>query len=239
MVVDIGGVAGIDAHKHVFSVAVLDARGGRCAIESFPTSPDGLADALALLDSVEFAIGRVGVEGSAGLGRHAAAFLAAAGFDVRAVPAKPTAERRRRRRRHKTDPEDAEAIARETLADPDLPAAGKQRRPDPDWDALAAVRNRRKRLINQRLRLRNEAEAVLVSLALTVRAVLPQTSRVRPRLRALQRAAASSIQVAAADRVNLAWLVEAATYARSAAPAPPRPPHHHHHHHHHHRRSAT
>jgi len=185
-------------------------RGGRCAIESFPTSPDGLADALALLDSVEFAIGRVGVEGSAGLGRHVAAFLAAAGFDVRAVPAKPTAERRRRRRRHKTDPEDAEAIARETLADPDLPAAGKQRRPDPDWDALAAVRNRRKRLINQRLRLRNEAEAVLVSLALTVRAVLPQTSRVRPRLRALERAAASSIQVAAADRVNLAWLVEAA-----------------------------
>jgi transposase len=32
---------------------------------------------------------------------------------------------------------------------------------------------------------------------------------VRPRLRALDRGAASSIQVTAADRVNLAWLVEA------------------------------
>ena len=60
---DIDGVAGIDAHKHTFTVAVLDARGGRCGIESFPTSPDGLADALALLDSFGFAIGPIGVEG--------------------------------------------------------------------------------------------------------------------------------------------------------------------------------
>jgi transposase len=51
---------------------------------------------------------------------------------------------------------------------------------------------------------------VLTSLPLTIRAVLPATSRVRPRLRALDRRAASSIQVTAADRVNLAWLVEAA-----------------------------
>jgi transposase len=72
------------------------------------------------------------------------------------------------------------------------------------------VRRRRKSLINQRVRLLNEAEAVLVGLPLTVRAVLPPTSRVRPRLRALDRGVASSIQVTAADRVNLAWLVEAA-----------------------------
>ena len=115
---DIDGVAGIDAHKHTFTVAVLDGRGGRCGIGSFPTSPDGLTDMLALLDSFGFAIGRIGVEGSAGLGRHVAAFLVAAGYDVREVQANRTAERRRRRRRrHKTDREDAEAIARETLAD--------------------------------------------------------------------------------------------------------------------------
>jgi transposase len=207
-VADIDGVAGIDAHKHTFTVAVLDARGGRCGIESFPTSPDGLADALALLDSFGFAIGRIGVEGSAGLGRHITQALVAAGYDVREVQANRTAERRRRR--HKTDREDAEAIARETLADAGLPPAGKQRRPDPCWDELVAVRNRRKSLINQRVRLLNEAEAVLTSLPLTIRAVLPATSRVRPRLRALDRGAASSIQVTAADRVNLAWLVEAA-----------------------------
>ena len=207
---DIDGVAGIDAHKHTFTVAVLDARGGRCGIGSFPTSPDGLAEVLALLDRFEFAIGRIGVEGSAGLGRHVTQALVAAGYDVREVQANRTAERRRRRRRHKTDREDAEAIARETLADAGLPPAGKQRRPDPCWDELVAVRNRRKSLINQRVRLLNEAEAVLTSLPLTIRAVLPPASRVRPRLRALGRGAASSVQVAAADRVNLAWLVEAA-----------------------------
>jgi transposase len=51
---------------------------------------------------------------------------------------------------------------------------------------------------------------VLTGLPLTIRAALPQTSRVRPRLRALDRGAASSVQGTAADRVNLAWLVEAA-----------------------------
>jgi transposase len=209
-VADIDGVAGIDAHKHTFTVAVLDGRGGRCGIGSFPTAPDGLAEVLALLDSFGFAIGRIGVEGSAGLGRHITQALVAAGYDVREVQANRTAERRRRRRRHKSDREDAEAIARETLADAGLPPAGKQRRPDPCWDELVAVRSRRKSLINQRVRLLNEAEAVLVRLPLTIRAVLPATSRVRPRLRALDRGAASSIQVTAADRVNLAWLVEAA-----------------------------
>jgi transposase len=143
-VADIDGVAGIDAHKHTFTVAVLDGRGGRCGIESFPTSLDGLTDMLALLDSFGFTIGRIGVEGSAGLGRHVAAFLVAAGYDVREVQANRTAERRRRRRRHKTDREDAEAIARETLADAGLPPAGKQRRPDPCWNELVAVRSRRK-----------------------------------------------------------------------------------------------
>ena len=121
---DIDGVAGIDAHKHVFTVAVLDARGGRCGIESCSTSTYWLAEVDALLDTFDFPSGRQGVEGSA-----RRRFLVAAGYDVREVQANRTAERRRRRRRHKTDREDAEAIARETLADPDLPPAGKQRRP--------------------------------------------------------------------------------------------------------------
>jgi hypothetical protein len=145
---------------------------------SFATSPDGLAEALALLDSFGFAIGGVGSKARPGLAGRSpkpgrGRLRRARGAGNR------TAERRRRRRWHKTDREDAEAIARETLADPGLPPAGKQRRPDPDWDELVAVRNRRKSLINQRVRLLNEAEAVLTGLPLTVRAVLPATSRVR------------------------------------------------------------
>jgi transposase len=133
-------VAGIDAHKQVLSVAVLDGRGGRRAVASFATSPEGLTDAVALLDSSEFAIGRIGVEGSAGLGRHVPQALITAGYDVREVQANRTAERRRRRRRHKTDREDAEAIARETLADPDLPPAGNSAgptRPGRSWSRSA------------------------------------------------------------------------------------------------------
>jgi transposase len=54
--------------------------------------------------------------GSAWLGNQVATSLAAAGDDVRELQASRTAERRRRRRRAKTDAEDAQAIARQTLA---------------------------------------------------------------------------------------------------------------------------
>jgi hypothetical protein len=54
---------------------------------SFATSSEGLAEVLALLDSFAFKIGRIGVEGSAGLGRHVTQALVAAGYDVREVQA--------------------------------------------------------------------------------------------------------------------------------------------------------
>lgn len=183
---------------------------GCCGLKSFSTSGEGLRSALVFLGSFEFAIGRIGVEGSSSLGRHVAEFLSAAGYDVREVQANRTAERRRRRRRQKTDGEDAEAIARETLAHPDLPPACKQQRRDPDWDELVAVRNRRKSLLTQRVRLLNEAEAVLVALPLSLRALLPATSHVRPRLRTLCEGTAEALKLSAADRVNLAWLTDTA-----------------------------
>jgi transposase len=124
------------------------------------------------------------------------------------VQSNRTAERRRRRRRQKTDREDAEAIARETLAHDDLPPAGKQHQPDPVWDELVAMRNHRQSLVRQRVRLLNEAEAVLTGLPLTIRAALPNTSRVRPRLRALARGASADLAVSAADRVHLDWLAD-------------------------------
>ena len=189
------GVAGIDPHKRTFTVAVLDERGGLHGVASFATSEQGLAVALAWLGEVGFDLVRVGVEGSAWLGNQVATFLAAAGYDVREVQASRTAERRRRRRRAKTDAEDAQAIARETLAHPDLPPAGKQHAPDPDWEELVALRNQRRSLIAQRRRLLNEAESVLVGLPLVVRAVLPDTSQVRPRLRALTQGAADQLEL--------------------------------------------
>ena len=73
------GVAGIDPHKHAFTVAVLDERGGLHKVASFATSDQGLAAALGWLGAVGFDLGRVGVEGSGWLGSQVATFLAASG----------------------------------------------------------------------------------------------------------------------------------------------------------------
>ncbi|MFC5802924.1 hypothetical protein [Streptomyces formicae] len=97
-----------------------------------------------------------------------------------------TAERRGRRRRAKTDIEDAEAIARETLSDPHLPPAGKHCAPDAAWEGLAAVYDWRASLVLQGVRQLTEAEAVLVALPVGVRAELLSTSRVLSQLEALE-----------------------------------------------------
>jgi transposase len=170
----------------------------------------GFSELLVWFDDTGIEIGRIGVEGSNGLGRQLCAFLSAAGFDVREVQSNRTAERRRRRRRQKTDREDAEAIARETLAHDDLPPAGKQLQPDAVWDELVAVRNHRQSLVRQRVRLLNEAEAVLTGLPLAIRSALPATSRVRPRLRALTDGAAAELEMSAADRIHVSWLADSA-----------------------------
>uniref|UniRef100_UPI0038B2CB5C IS110 family transposase n=1 Tax=Micromonospora acroterricola TaxID=2202421 RepID=UPI0038B2CB5C len=96
---------------------------------------------LTFLLGVDLIVDRVGVEGSGFLGRPVVLALVAAGYDVREVQANRTAERRKRRRRAKTDVEDAEAIARETLADPNLPPAGKHSEPSSAWQTLTVLRD--------------------------------------------------------------------------------------------------
>jgi len=163
-----------------------------------------------LIDSA-LVIDRIGIEGSAFLGRPLVLALAAAGYDTREVQANRTAERRGRRRRAKTDSEDAEAIARETLAHPDLPPAGKRATPHPDWEALAAIRNWRESLVLQRVRLLTEAEAVLVMLPVTVRAALPNTSRVLPQLNALANGSVELDGLSGADQIKLDRLAASLT----------------------------
>src|SRR3954447_7298025 len=201
-------VAGIDPHKHNFTAGVIDGRGARREGAAFEMTEAGFAELLAWFDAQELELGRIGVEGSNGLGRQLCTFLIAAGFDVREVQSNRTAERRRRRRRQKTDREDAEAIARETLAHDDLPPAGKQRQPDAAWDELVAVRNHRQSLVRQRVRMLKEAEGVLTGLPLPIRSVLPATSRVRPRLRALADGAAANLTLSAADHIHISWLAD-------------------------------
>jgi transposase len=132
---------------------------------------------------------RWGVEGASGLGRHTATYLIGAGHDVRDCCANRTAERARQRRQGKSDALDAERIARETLADPGMPVAfkraGEDVGPDETTELLALWHNARRSLLKSRQHLLNEAESLLVALPEAVRAELPDTKAVRPRLAAV------------------------------------------------------
>jgi transposase len=205
------GVAGIDPHKNTATVAVIDSCGGRGGCRSFTIDEAGINALLAFLIDSELIIDRVGIEGSAFLGRPLVLALAAAGYDTREVQANRTAERRSRRRRAKTDSEDAEAIARETLAHPNLPPAGKRQTPDAEWEALTAIRNWRESLVLQRVRLLNEAEAVLVVLPMTVRDALPAISRVLPQLKALTDGSLDLDGLNLADQIKLDRLAASLT----------------------------
>jgi transposase len=84
-------VAGIDPHKHTATIAVVNALGVLITRLSFAVTESGVAELLALLRGTGLVIDRVGVEGSGGLGRPLTLALAAAGYDVREVPASRTA----------------------------------------------------------------------------------------------------------------------------------------------------
>lgn len=112
--------------------------------------------------------------GIANWGRHLAAFLGTAKFDVREVPPTRTSERRHRRRRPKTDREDALAAARETLGDANLPPAKPTLSVSEAQAELAVVIERRRSLIRRRQRLLNEAEGLLNKLPPELTAGLPK-----------------------------------------------------------------
>ena len=177
-------VGGIDPHKNSITVGLVDGFGANVAVMSFANTDDGLRQTLQWLADQPVEIVRIGIEGSAGHGRHVAERLAAAGYDTREVPTRRTAERRRARRRAKSDHEDALAIARATAGEPGL---GPVKQPGVDGvlDELAAVRRHRDVLVQRRTMMLNHAEAVLVALPRPVANALPRGRAVAPRLAAV------------------------------------------------------
>ena len=77
--VQMHGVAGIDPHKNTATVAVIDRCGGRRGSQSFRIDEAGIGELLSFLVDSELIIDRVGIEGSASLGRPLVLALAAAG----------------------------------------------------------------------------------------------------------------------------------------------------------------
>jgi transposase len=177
-------VGGIDPHKNSITVGLVDGLGANIAVMSFANTEDGLRQTLQWLADQPVEIVRIGIEGSAGHGRHVAKRLAAAGYDTREVPTRRTAERRRARRRAKSDHEDALAIARATAGEPGLGPV-KQPGTDAVLDELAAVRRHRDVLVQRRTMMLNHAEAVLVALPRPIADTLPRGRAVAPRLAAV------------------------------------------------------
>src|ERR1700694_3072389 len=155
---------GVDPAKRTLAAYAVDQAGGGVAGAHFPRTQLG-NEALWAWAAGHRDVVRWGVGGAASLGRHIAVFLVAQGAEVREVCPNRTG-RSDRRGRGKSDRLDAERIARETLAHPDLPAAFK-RGPDSEGgldeghDLLRVLHRARKSLLQDRQHLLNEAEALL------------------------------------------------------------------------------
>jgi transposase len=183
-------VVGVDPHKQVFRAVALDARGGWLGQWTGATTRQAIEELRAWAD--QHAPGAAwAIESSNSWGRRLAIALVASGADVRDVCPTRTAERRNRRPgRGKSDGIDAEAIARELLAHPDLPLAFKAAQagePDPQRDALAVLIRARKQVVDRHRRLLNEAEALLTELPAGVAERLPGGRKTEPRLTAAAR----------------------------------------------------
>jgi transposase len=102
---------GVDVHKHLHAAALIDERGGEHGTLLFANRPDGYRQLLGWLADHGADGAVIGVESPGSYGRALVAALAAAGHEVRHVPAWRTHRERHRQGPGKTDPGDALAIA--------------------------------------------------------------------------------------------------------------------------------
>jgi len=143
-------VAGVDTHKDMLAVAVIDQQGRELDRIELENSTAGHHRLVGWLR--RFQLVRVGIEGSGSYGRAAALAAQGAGFEVVEVPPQLTAQARKRQRSNaKSDPIDALLIARITLREPDLPPI----RPDGDIEDLRVLVRYRRELRAERNRQAN------------------------------------------------------------------------------------
>jgi transposase len=103
---------GVDTHRDVHVAAVIDQTGRLLATEAFPASTRGYVGLVTWAERFG-RVARIGVEGTGTYGAGLARFVRAYGLQVVEVD-RP--DRSMRRRRGKSDPIDAQAAARATLA---------------------------------------------------------------------------------------------------------------------------
>jgi len=140
---------GIDVSKKSLDLAATDRYLGR-----FDNNPDGRRRLIRRIKALEPT--RVALEATGGYERPATEALQDAGLDVAIVqPACVRHFARSLKLRAKTDPIDAQLIARFAQATEPTPA----QRPDPEATRMRALRDRRRQIIEDRVREQNRLEA--------------------------------------------------------------------------------
>ena len=174
----------VDPHQDQFNVGIVDPNGVPIEHRSFPDTGKGYIDAIEMLTTHRVEL--VGVEGSAGWGRHVSIALAAAGFDAREVPAQRMVAQRRARRLDKTDHNDAISTARALLAEPSLGPVQALEVYDPLVAKIEAVLEHRRALVAARTLLLHHVGDQLAKLPNEIRDQLGTSGKIEARLRHLE-----------------------------------------------------
>jgi transposase len=163
---------GVDTHKDTHTAAALDSAGRLLGSAQFPATGSGYGRLLDWLRGFGTLV-RVGVEGTGAYGAGLARHLAAAGVVVVEID-RP--DRKARRWQGKSDPVDAEAAARATLAGR---RTGIPKDRDGQVEALRALRVARRGAVGHRADVLKQMKALVVTAPEPVRAELSALSNAR------------------------------------------------------------
>jgi transposase len=155
-------VVGVDTHKESHAIVVLDSVGAVLQNTSIKASPEGYAQAIAVVAAYEDVAW--GIEGAGSYGRGLVDALLRAGAIVYEVPGALTKRHRKNAsRRGKSDAQDARAIAEAVLRERDrLPRCQQM----DEQEALRLLYDRRDRLVRARTEAINRLRGAALRLDL-------------------------------------------------------------------------
>ncbi len=191
--------AGVDTHKNTHTVAALDASGRLLGNETFVASADGYVALVAWLRGLG-PIGRVGIEGTGSYGSGLAGHLRGQSIQVVEVN-RPN--RQARRRHGKSDPADAEAAARATLAGD---AMGAPKSQDGLVEIMRLLRLQRRSAIRARTQAANQLHAVVSTAPETLRGTLRELTLAALLVRSSKMRASKAVDLVSATRIVLRGL---------------------------------
>lgn len=190
---------GVDTHKDTHTAAALDANGRMLGNETFVASAAGYAALFAWLR--EFGtVDKIGIEGTGSYGSGLAGYLRQNNVQVVEVN-RPN--RQVRRRHGKSDPADAEAAARATLAGD---AMGRPKSQDGSVEIIRIFRLQRRSAIRARTQTANQLHAVVSTAPESLRSTLRDLTLAALLVHASKMRATKSVDLASATRIVLRGL---------------------------------